>query len=330
MLRALRGRIRIRTARREAWKQAEADVRKTRARFNLRFQEVERACREIDGATPKGLAARYMSGVMRAGYGPEWWRENGPFLTEAWFIYEYACENGLMERLQTENSALEMYVLSPESVRHDGHVILRLERTPGQPVQGELSVTCAQADRDYFRFVRRLGFQRGELGCVRHIGETEAPIADRAAEVGASLLKEGYSVCVTEPALQQLILDEDYVPEHRHWIMEGQRLDTIELRYPWDRQLHAYVCRAGGRWNGKTVEMSICDSHKLDDLIRLYGFRITDGAQKRMDAWREALKRATVYRSRKHREQDAGTPVDQFELLMRRQVSVIDDLYDDE
>lgn len=330
MLRALRGWTKIWSTRREARKQAEFYVRKARMGFAVRFQEVARACREIDGAPPKGLAARYMSGVMHAGYGPEWWHENGPFLTEAWFIYEYACENGLMERPQIVNSAPEMYVLNPESVRHDGHVILRLERTPGQPAQGKLCVTCAQADRDYFRFVRRLGFQRGELGCVRHIGETEAPIVDRAAEVGASLLKEGYSVCVNEPALQKLILDEDYVPEHKHWIMEGRRIDTIELRYPWDKQLHAYVCRAGGRWNGKTVEMSICDSHKLDDLIRLYGFRITDGAQERMDAWREALKHATVYRSRKRREQDNRTPVDQFELLMRRQVSVIDDLYDDE
>lgn len=330
MLRGLRGWAKIWRVRHEGRKQAEDYVRKARMGFAARFHEVARACREMGGTFPQGLAARYMSSVMRAGYGAEWWCENEPFLAEAWFIYEYACENGLMERPETADRAPEMYVLNPESASHDGYVLIRLERTPGRPEQGEICVSCAQADRDYFRYVYRLGFQRGEVGCVRHIGETEAPIADRAAEAGAALLQEGYSVCVIEAGLKKMILDEDYVPEHRHWIVEGRRIDALELRYPWDRQLHAYVCRAGGKWNGKTVEMSICDSHKLDDLIRLYGFRITDGARARMDAWRDARKQATVYRSRKRSAQNNSTPVDQFELMMRRQVSVIDDLYDDE
>ena len=171
----------------------------------------------------------------------------------------------------------------------------------------------------------------GEERCARKIDETGGGVCDRAAEAAVTLLQQGYPVCVEEPLLRDRILAEEYEPEHLYWVSEGSQLDKLVLQYPRDRRLHKYVRKAGGKWNGKTVEISICNAHLLDDVIRLYGFRVTEGARVRMSAWRETLEQATIYRPRKKKDVPDETPmVDRFKEMMARKPQRIDDLYEDD
>lgn len=306
-----------------------------RTAFAVRYRDVRSACQELKDVIdlpPEQLARRYMSSVLAEHHDEAWWKENFDYLTEQWFIYDYGCENGFIDRREkTAETAVRLFSIEPETVEHEGFVEMRLVRNVGSSACGKVLLEYAQADDAFRDLARSMRFACREDRCARRIDETGGGVCDRAVEAAVSLLQHGYRICVEEAALRERILEEEFVPEHPYWVTEGSALDKLELRYPRDRQLHEYVYKAGGRWNGKTVEISICSAHLLDDVIRLYGFRMTKGAILRMEAWRETLEQATIYRSRKRKDdRNEIQPVDRFKEMMDRKQQRIDDLYEND
>lgn len=308
---------------------------KEAAAFAVRYRDVLSACillQEAAAADPKQLARKYMSHVLQTQKEAVWWQENAAYLTQPWFIYEYACDHGLLQRVEHRAEAMpEHFVIEPEECRHAGCVRIHVERTVGSPSSGVITMTCEQADKSYHWLARTHRFQSKDGTYLRTTGEADGQVCDRAIETALALLRQGYRVCVEEALLRDKILHEDFEPAYPYWVLEGSAVDRLELRYPRDKRLHGYVYRAGGRWNGRTVEISICNAHLLDDLIRLYDFCITKGAKARMDAWQETLNQATTYRPRMRKElQDAQPPVDRFREMMTHKTELIDDLIDED
>lgn len=306
-----------------------------RAAFAIRYRDIVNSCQELNSVVdlpPNQLARRYMSSVLSKQTDAAWWQENSVYLTETWFIYEYSCENELIRPMDRPTEVtVYLFPIKPEPIVHEGLVRISLERTVGAASCGNIFLEYSYADDVFRDLVRMMKFACKEERCVRAIDEMSGCICDRAVEVAVNLLQHGYQVCVEEPLLRDRILAEEYEPEHLYWISEGSELDKLELRYPKDKQLHEYVYKAGGRWNGKTVEISICNAHLLDDVIRLYGFRMTKDAKMRMDAWRETLEQATIYRARKRKDtQNEMQMVDRFKEMMDRKQQRIDDLYEND
>ena len=306
-----------------------------RAAFATRYREIFMACCDLQSVInlpPGQLARRYMSSVLSERRNPSWWHENAIYLSEAWFIYEYGCDNNLImrqEKLEPAKNILSPII--PEKTAHDGFIKMHLARKAGNPECGRIALEYTHADDLFRQLALSMKFENMKECWVRSVDETGGGIHNRAVETAVKLLQNGYRVCTDEPSLKERILEEDYAPEHMYWVIEGSDVDKLELRYPRDRQLHGYVYKAGGRWNGKTVEISVCNSHLLDDLIRLYGFRVTRGARTRMDAWLDALEQATIYRSRKRKDaQNEMQMVDRFKEMMDRRSKRIDDLYEDD
>lgn len=306
-----------------------------RAAFAVRYRDVKRGCQELKDVIdlpPEQLARRYMSSVLDERHDEAWWKENYDYLTEQWFIYDYGLENGLIERNEKATDAMvKLYPIEPEATEHEGFVKMRLVRNVGDSACGMVLLEYMQAEDAFRDLARSMKFACREDRCARKIDETGGGICDRAVEAAVSLLQHGYRICVEEATLRERIIEEAFEPEYPYWVTEGSALDKLELRYPRDRQLHEYVYKAGGRWNGKTVEISICSAHLLDDVIRLYGFRMTEGAILRMEAWRETLEQTTIYRSRKRKDdQNEIQPVDRFKEMMDRKPQRIDDLYEND
>lgn len=306
-----------------------------RAEFIVKFGDVLKACQEmrcVIEPEPRQLARRYMSSVIKKRTDAAWWNENIACLTEPWFIYEYACDEGIIARSQPSGKqTMVLFTIEPEEKNHDGYVRIYIERKVGNPECGRIILEYACADDPFQEHVRSQKFEYTENQCARTIDGTGGGILNRAVETALVLLRHGYCICASEMLMKERILAEEYEPEHPYWVVEGSELDKLELRYPKDRQLHGYVYRAGGRWNGKTVEISICNAHLLDDLIRLYGFRITDGAKVRMDTWKETVENATIYRPRRKKDMQSEPPmVDRFRELMDRKPQIIDDLYEND
>ena len=150
---------------------------------------------------------------------------------------------------------------------------------------------------------------------------------DRCAEIGAFLLDHGYRVQVEEAAIRQKILSRDYEREHTHWVLAAPQQDQLLLRYPYDGALNRYVRMAGGKWNGREMQLSIRQAEKIEELIQLYSFRCTQDARKRLDIWRQALENATIYRQRPWKERHATPPPeDMFLQLLKRDRPIPPDL----
>lgn len=335
MLRMLLNRIRLRLQCRRRQAHGDAQARKMRAAFAIRYRDILDAClllREEINIRTDHLAYRYMSSVIGTQQDDGWWTEHSRYLAEPWFIYEYACENGLIRRKERAiNETPALHAIEPENAAHDGYVIICVHRKTGSPSIGDLVMEYLHADEAFRRIAWQMKFVCEGNGYKRIITETDGAICDRVVESAVGLLQQGYRVCVDEPVLKERILAEDFEPEHRYWVLEGADVDRLELRYPHDKQLHGYVYKAGGRWNGKTVEISICNSHKLGDLIRLYGFRLTEGARARMEAWQEMIDSTTIYRQRRRRSMYSELPpIDRFRQLMEQKTKIIEDLYEND
>ena len=174
--------------------------------------------------------------------------------------------------------------------------------------------------------MRERQYRKKEEGVyIRRVSEHAAPIEERAAEHAAALLDCGYAVCVQEGSLRERILNRCFTPEHRYWILPAAQADRLQLVYPRDVRLHQYVCRAGGRWTGKRMEISICHTDRVEEMMQIYGFRATREARARMDAWQEAIARTTIYHQRQARK-NAQKPQDMFQAMLERPRNVIDDL----
>lgn len=309
----------------------EAEDECARARFAMRFDEIARACDALSSVcsdVPRDLAYIYAEHVWQTRHPAQWWQENEEYLASGWFIWAYAQRNALMPPAKMPLREPPLYVIRPENGEGAACASILLERAPARAGTGYLRVVCTQDDKKIVECLRLLGFAHRETGFVRRLDEQSAPLEDRAAEAAVFLLEEGFSVCVQERALQRRILAHEYEPEHRYWVLAPAQEDRLQLVYPRDQQLHQYVCMAGGRWNGQYMEIAIQHASRLEELMRLYGFRATEEAQRRLEAWKAAVLQATVYRQRRVRHQPPLRPEDQFKALLARKGEVIEDLVD--
>lgn len=291
-----------------------------RTAFIHRGEAVARACIEAGGN--EDMAAAYMEHVLRC-TDKSWWREKARVLCEGWFIWQYCVSNGLIDETEEIESAPPV-MLAPENVL--GQAQICTERLVRHPEQGRIRIFCTPPAE----VLTSLGYVQREGFYARRVDECAGGIDHRAAEAGDVLLAAGYALTLEDEAMKARILSGDYEEEKRCWIRETGREDMLRLTYPHDAVLHRYICMAGGRWNGKYVEMPIVYADRLDDLIRLYGFSITDEAARRIDAWHQALRTATVYRPRKKRQETAARPEDMFKQMMLRKTEIPPDLLDED
>lgn len=301
---------------------AEPALRDARVSFVRRFPAVQAACALVR-EDADDLAAAYAAHVLKTQTDPAWWRENARTMTEAWFIWRYAVQNGLIE---DEAGAPPDTPVVMKSEREIGQAQIFVERSVRRCDEGRILICCApETDA-----LRALGYAARDGRYARRVDECAGGIMQRAAEAGETLLAAGYTLTLPDEALRDRIAAGDYAPERRHWVRAAGRPDVLRLTYPHDPTLHRYVCMAGGRWNGRYVELPISCAGRLDDLIRLYGFNVTEEAERCIAAWKRALETAQVYRPRKRPQSELPKPEDMFRKMLARETKVPRDLMDDD
>lgn len=295
-------------------------------RFCLRYGQVLAACEVLLPGEGRHLARRYMRRVLTEP-DPAWWAENEGDLTQPWFIWQYACGCNLVEPAPEEPPQLALEPIRPEG-GGTATILLVLERNPRQADQGLIYLHCAQEDLPPDA-ARKLRCKPIPGGYVRKVDECAAPITDRAVQTAVRLLHQGYAVCVQDKALHGRILREEYVPEHLYWVRAAEKPEWLRLTYPYDGALHQYLQQMGGRWTGKQMLLPVTASQRLKDVARLYGFRMTGEAQRRLAIWEEARQQATIFRARRTKvEPPQPAVVDQFRQMLQMDAEVPADLID--
>lgn len=296
-------------------------------RFCLRYGQVLTACEVLLPGEGAQLARRYMRQVLAAEHDSAWWAENECDLAQPWFIWQYACGCNLVEPPLEEKPQLELHPIQPEG-GGTATVLLVLERSPHQADQGLIYLHCAQTDLPPDT-ARKLRCKPIPGGYVRKVEECAAPIMDRAVQTALGLLRQGYAVCVQEKTLHRCILREEYVPEHLYWVRAADKPEWLRLTYPYDGALHQYLLQMGGRWTGKQMLLPVTASQRLKDIVRLYGFRMTGEAQRRLVVWEDACQQTTIFRARRTKvEPPQPAAVDQFRQMLQMDAVVPADLID--
>lgn len=304
-------------------------LRRARADFSTRWQEVFAACEELSPLvqeTPLQAARKYMTRVLEREREPAWWRENAPYLTQPWFIWQYGQAQGLLAA-PSPAAPPPLLLIRPKGARRDAWAHLRLSRETANPDRGWLEISGPREEKNFQELMRSQGLWLRDGNYVRRVGETAAPLMDRAVETAVLLLEAEYSLSVEEPLLEGRILRRQYAPERRHWVLAPPQRDKLRLSYPRDQRLHQYVCKAGAVWNGRYMEISIRYADRVEELMRLYGFHATAAAKRRLETWNKAVEQATVYRERKRKNEPPGAaPSDMFKKLLDQKIDVIEDL----
>ena len=116
----------------------DAALRDARVSFIKRFSAVLASCALVrDDA--EALAAAYAAHVLKTQTDPLWWHENARRLTEAWFIWRYAVQNGLIE---DEADAPAAPVVM-KSERETGQAQIFVERSIRRCDEGRILICCA-------------------------------------------------------------------------------------------------------------------------------------------------------------------------------------------
>lgn len=309
----------------------EQALRQNLAAFSQQYRQIREACVMLETAAnlkASCLAAAYMTHALHQ-TDLAWWRENGVYCTQSWFIWEYCLRQGIVHAPSDPPSPWEKeLVIRPENETVRTCVRMRLRRDAQESSQGALLLKIFGEPLPG-ELLRSCGFRVEEKYIVRRVGERSAPLMDRAVECAGRFLENGCAVSVVEPALKQQILEQRFEAEHRYWVLAGKLADQLYFMYPYNEQLNRYLYAAGGQWNGKCMVISVTNAEKMEELIHLYGFRVTKEARRRIEAWNMAMEQASIYRIRKGKtRRNLETCEDMFQRFLKRKIEVPEDLRD--
>lgn len=296
--------------------------------FCYRYHEILHACDLLDTQRDgRALARKYIQHVLEHQC-LQWWAENAEYTAQPWFIWQYMCEHGLASPPVEQKVSLNVKPILPDGEAPQAILLLQIERDAKNPDQGLIHLRCVQNDLTEEQ-AKQLRCRYISGGYVRKVDECAAPIMDRAVQMGVKLLNQGFGVCVQEQALYERILCSEYEPEHLHWVRAAEAVDWLRLTYPYDVELHGYLLQMGGRWTGKQMLLSVTASDRLRDIVRLYNFRMTAEAQRRLALWEEACRNATIYKPRRLRNEPPQIGAgDLFRQMLEQTADVPADLID--
>ena len=301
---------------------------KYRRDFCYRYQEILCACDLLETQRDgRALAQKYMQHVLEH-QRLQWWTENAADTAQPWFVWQYMCEHGLVTPPVEQKASLNVKPILPDGEAPQAILLLQIERDVKNPDQGFIHLHCAQNDLTEDQ-AKQLRCRYISGGYVRKVDECAAPIMDRAVQMCVMLLNQGFGVCVQEQALYERILCYEFEPEHLYWVRAAEAVEWLRLTYPYNVELHGYLLQMGGRWTGKQMLLPVTASDRLRDIIRLYNFRMTVEAQRRLALWEEACRRATIYKPRRLRNEPSQIgAVDLFRQMLEQKADVPADLID--
>jgi hypothetical protein len=200
-----------------------------------------------------------------------------------------------------------------------------------------ISVTFLERRDDFRELVRSMGYSYyGDSQWQRVIDAFAGSPADRAVELGHTLLANGFLVCIFDDLLRARIITGDFEPEQTRWITKLTKGDYAGwLAIQWGRHENYYDAAKKirkSKYNRPNVVVPAVQFAQILDFAQMYDFKLSNGAQEALDAARTdkenmlvAVKKP-VARRKKMQTVDTIPPV----LVVPELVTIADDLQDDE
>lgn len=230
-------------------------------------------------------------------------------------VREYGGE--LEEKPQEQKDAEAEATLVPEG--HEDAKIIRIKQAPNGWVE-----VCDRVDYSTYLKLHDLGFNKD---CEHQINSMTPPAADVAAAAIAALLKAGYRVLCYDAEARQKAIDGTWEPEDRHWIYSNKSLSkegrvVIQLVYGEDLYDAAREIR-GSRYSRPDVTVPASEWADIEEWARVHGYRISPGAQKLLDTYKEQTTVVTDIKQVELKHKD-----DKLGQILESSADVLEDLKD--
>ncbi len=226
---------------------------------------------------------------------------------------------------ETAEAAQQEQMISPESPISDAAAEIRVS-VGEDGVSGEVSAAYVKDDTFRATLGKKYVWNRESRVWQRRITALSGPVRDRAAELALSLLAAGIRVIVHDSETHDMVIRQEYQPEHVRWITGGP--NGLYIRFPRDEALNAAARRVPTvHWDRESgcYTADAAAWRELFDFADVYGFRVTQKATQIVEAHRERLAASSIVQPVKIPSPEHP---DKLAAILNTPADVLDDLKD--
>lgn len=184
---------------------------------------------------------------------------------------------------KTEKRLLDADTVRPSEPKYDG-VVEIVE-------QDSKIVLKYPRDYDFINLVKSYDY-KWDGAWHRNITEMTGSFADRAAEIGHTLLKKGFSICIHDDNTKEKAINGIYEEEHHRWISSIK--DSNELLIKWsgmDRSLYQKARKIkSAKWiSGLGMSVDIAFYKEIEQFAKENDFRFTIKTKEKIEKYQMDL-----------------------------------------
>ena len=209
----------------------------------------------------------------------------------------------------TAEEALAEATVRPDSPVSEIPVQIRIRENTVEAVYPERNDTLRE-------IVKGRGFAWNGSLWARKINLFAGTPAERAAEIGNLLLRAGFVIQIFDEVAREMAVSGTYEPEYVRWItklVDGTYAGWFALSWERDNETIYAAGRkiAGSRWSKPNVVVPAAQYEAILDLADEFGFHLSPGALKLIEAARTAKEAALIVRPEAGPEPIRGEPKEQ-------------------
>jgi len=173
--------------------------------------------------------------------------------------------------------------ISPEEIMHTGIV----------EIIGDDSIIKAKYEKNetFMSIVKSLGYTWDGVW-QRELKETTGVFADRAAELGNRLLKEGFSVCIYDGEIRNKAVTAEFESECKRWIYRKKDISELVLNWPRGESEEIYNNSRKiptSKWDRPSVIVDVSHHEEVEEFANKYNFKFTEAARALINEYKNQI-----------------------------------------
>lgn len=211
-------------------------------------------------------------------------------------------------------------VSAPTNQTHEGKVVITDK-------EGEI-VARYPKDEDFRAIVKSLDYRWTDGAWRLRKNVYTGRSIDRVAELGSRLLNAGFAVQITDESARRAAIEGDYIPATKRWVAYNTVQKMLSISVPKEELYQAARKISGSKWYKPYVLVPVSMYKSVLDFISLYGYSVTPGAEKQIQAEIDALR--VVEPGKNGIEVADANAADALQEILNSSRAVLDDLKDED
>lgn len=200
------------------------------------------------------------------------------------FLEEYEDQ---IEKIDKFERIISMDAVAPEELKHEGvvEIVKIMERI----------CLYFQKDDDFIQLVKSKKYRWHESDSCwcRTLSDKTGTYADRAAEIGHALLKNGFAICIHDAEITENAIAGKYEKECYKWVTWNGVKKSLALSWTVrDKSYEASRKIKNNTYNNRTdcVEIPICHYRAVNNFAKKYDFQYSEEALEKIEQYKEEVR----------------------------------------